>query len=150
MRSRHLLLLMAAVFVVITSTATATAAAKRQSVAPGGFPPGSQTTIGRLWPIFAGERGEYELAAGHSAAGELSAMAASGNDGGLLPEQAWDQNPPSGTGGPFQPGRPTFSATPPAWTHAQLIRLAWSIAAGHPVEQPAIVACRYVRHCAAP
>jgi Glucodextranase, domain N len=26
--------------------------------------PGSQTTIGRGWPIFAGERGEYELAAG--------------------------------------------------------------------------------------
>ena len=38
-------------------------------------PPGSQTTIGRVWPIFAGERGEYQLAAGHSAADRLNAMA---------------------------------------------------------------------------
>ena len=111
-----------------------------------GFTPGSQTTIGRLWPIFAGERGEYELADGHGAAAELAAMAATANDGGMLPEQVWDQNPPSGSPG-FAAGHPTFSATPLAWTHAQLIRLAWSIVAGHPVEQPAPVACRYVRKC---
>jgi glucoamylase len=109
-------------------------------------PPGSQTTIGRVWPIFAGERGEYELAAGQSAAERLTAMASSANDAGLLPEQVWDQNPPSGQPG-FPSGTPTFSATPLAWTHAQLIRLAWSISAGAPVEQPSVVACRYVRHC---
>jgi glucoamylase len=114
-----------------------------------GFPPGSQTTVGRVWPIFAGERGEYELAAGQSAAPELRAMAATANAGGLLPEQVWDQNPPSGQPG-FAAGTPTFSATPLAWTHAQFIRLAWSIAAGRPVEQPSIVACRYVRTCATP
>jgi glucoamylase len=111
-----------------------------------GFPPGSQTTIGRVWPIFAGERGEYELAAGHTAASELHAMAAAANAVGFIPEQLWDQNPPSGQPG-FAPGTPTFSATPLAWSHAQFIRLAWSIAAGHPVEQPSIVACRYVRTC---
>ncbi len=111
-----------------------------------GFPPGSQTTVGRVWPIFAGERGEYELAAGNSAGTELGAMAATANAGSLLPEQVWDQNPPSGQPG-FAPGTPTFSATPLAWTHAQFIRLAWSIAAGRPVEQPSIVACRYVRKC---
>jgi glucoamylase len=110
------------------------------------FPAGSQTTIGRAWPIFAGERGEYDLAAGLPAAASLAAMAATANDVGLLPEQVWDQNPPSGQPG-FPPGTPTFSATPLAWTHAQLIRLAWSMAAGHPVEQPSIVACRYARHC---
>jgi glucoamylase len=111
-----------------------------------GFPPGSQTTVGRVWPIFAGERGEYELAAGASAAAELHAMAATANAGALIPEQVWDQNPPSGQPG-FAPGRPTFSATPLAWSHAQFIRLAWSIAAGRPVEQPSVVACRYVRKC---
>jgi glucoamylase len=111
-----------------------------------GFPPGSQTTVGRVWPIFAGERGEYSLAAGQSAAPELRAMAATANAGGLEPEQVWDQNPPSGQPG-FAPGTPTFSATPLAWTHAQFIRLAWSITAGHPVEEPSIVACRYVRSC---
>jgi glucoamylase len=111
-----------------------------------GFPPGSQTTIGRVWPIFAGERGEYLLAAGQSAAPELGAMAATANAGGLVPEQVWDQNPPSGQPG-FAPGTPTFSATPLAWSHAQFIRLAWSVAAGRPVEQPSVVACRYVRKC---
>jgi glucoamylase len=109
-------------------------------------PPGSQTTIGRVWPIFAGERGEYQLAAGHGAAQQLASIADVANDGGMLPEQVWDQNPPSGSPG-FAPGTPTFSATPLAWTHAQFIRLAWSIQAGRPVEQPAIVACRYVRSC---
>ncbi len=112
-----------------------------------GLPPGSQTTIGRVWPIFAGERGEYQLADGQGAGDRLQAMATTANDGGLLPEQVWDQNPPSGRPG-FTPGTPTFSATPLAWSHAQLIRLAWSIAAGRPVEQPALVACRYVRKCA--
>ena len=43
-------------------------------------------------------------------------------------------------------GEGTFSATPLAWSHAQLVRLAWSIDAGAPVEQPSIVACRYIRH----
>ena len=109
-------------------------------------PPGSQTTIGRVWPIFTGERGEYELAAGHGAAQQLASIAAVANDAGMLPEQVWDQNLPSGSPG-FAPGTPTFSATPLAWTHAQFIRLAWSVQAGRPVEQPAIVACRYVRGC---
>jgi glucoamylase len=107
-----------------------------------GFPSGSQTTIGRIWPIFAGERGEYELAAGKPATARLAAMAAAGNDGYLLPEQVWDNNPPSGSPG-FPSGEGTFSATPLAWSHAQFIRLAWSIQAGRPVERPAIVACRY-------
>jgi glucoamylase len=112
-----------------------------------GFPDGSRSTIGRAWPIFAGERGEYDLAAGQSGAAlELQAMAATQNDGGLLPEQVWDQNPPAGQPG-FRPGTPTTSATPLAWTHAQFIRLAWSINAGRPVETPSVVACRYVRPC---
>ena len=118
-----------------------------------GFPPApldspwsSQATIGRIWPIFAGERGEYELAAGQPAAARLAAMAATGNDGYLLPEQVWDAFPPSGSDG-FTPMTGTFSATPLAWSHAQFIRLAWSITAGAPVEQPSIVACRYVKAC---
>jgi hypothetical protein len=35
------------------------------------------------------------------------------------------------------------SATPLAWSHAQFVRLAWSIQAGRPVERPRVVACRY-------
>jgi glucoamylase len=73
-------------------------------------------------------------------------MAAARNEGYLLPEQVWGRFPPSGRPG-FAPGTGTFSATPLAWSHAQFVRLAWSIAAGQPVEQPSVVACRYVRSC---
>jgi glucoamylase len=108
--------------------------------------PNTFRTFGRAWPIFAGERGEYELAAGRGAGTLLRAIAAAANDGGMIPEQVWDGRAPSGRPG-FAPGTPTFSATPLAWLHAQLVRLAWSIDAGHPVEQPTIVACRYAGAC---
>ena len=113
-----------------------------------GFPPNSLITRGRAWPIFAGERGEYALAAGNraDAATRLAAMANTTNDGFMLPEQVWDNQLPSGQLG-FPSGKGTFSATPLAWTHAQFVRLAWSVQAGYPVEQPAVVACRYAGVC---
>jgi glucoamylase len=64
----------------------------------------------------------------------------------MLPEQVWDENPPSGQPG-FEPGTGTLSATPLAWTHAHFVRLAWSIDAGRPVERPKVVACRYALRC---
>jgi glucoamylase len=60
----------------------------------------------------------------------------------MLPEQVWDGQPPG-----FPAGTGTGSATPLGWTHAQFVRLAWSIDAGRPVERPAVVACRYTRSC---
>ncbi|RDI29806.1 glycoside hydrolase family 15 protein [Lentzea flaviverrucosa] len=89
-------------------------------------------TYGRLWPLLSGERGEYELLAGDkaTAAKRLREIAATANSGLMLPEQVWD-------------GRGTGSATPLAWTHAQYVRLAWSLDAGRPVERPAVVANRY-------
>jgi glucoamylase len=110
------------------------------------FDDDTRTTLGRAWPIFAGERGEYNLTAGGTANDQLAAMAGAANEGGLIPEQVWDDQPPSGTPG-FPKGEGTLSATPLAWSHAQFVRLAWSIDAGRPVEQPSIVACRYVRTC---
>jgi glucoamylase len=116
-----------------------------------GFPPNptevweNNTTIGRNWPIFGGERGEYELLTGNSAGARtrLANIAAAANDGHMLPEQVWAPDfPPAGAPG-FPVGEGTFSATPLAWSHAQYVRLAWSIVAGHPVEQPSIVAARY-------
>ena len=106
-------------------------------------PTGSGITHGRGWPLLTGERGEYRLAAGQDARNYLDTIARSRDTSSwLLPEQVWDDQPPSGTG-PFRPGTPTFSATPLAWTHAQFIRLAWSIDKGAPVETPQPVACRY-------
>ena len=107
--------------------------------------PDTFTTHGRLWPIFAGERGEYDLAAYSvfGAEAHLIAMALTANEGYLLSEQVWDNQPPSGQPG-FAPGTGTTSATPLAWTHAQFIRLAFDIAAGRLLEQPSIVAQRYL------
>ena len=108
--------------------------------------PDTGRTLGRAWPIFAGERGEYALAAGQPADTWLAAMARSGNDGYMLPEQVWDGRPPSGQPG-FAAGEGTFSATPLVWSHAQFIRLVWSIHVGYPIEQPSVVACRYTPTC---
>ncbi|HWI72762.1 MAG TPA: glycoside hydrolase family 15 protein [Baekduia sp.] len=109
-------------------------------------PPDSRTTIGRAWPLLNGERGEAQIARGDtaSATAQLRAMANAASPGGMLPEQVWDQNPPSGSPG-FEPGTPTLSATPLAWTHAQYLRLAWDLADGKVSEQPAVVAERYAR-----
>ena len=107
-------------------------------------PTGSGITHGRGWPLLTGERGEYLLAAGQGAALMLATMARSADNQTLfLPEQVWDHRPPSGTGPRLRPGEPTFSATPLAWSHAQFIRLAWSMTRGAPVETPMPVACRY-------
>jgi glucoamylase len=96
-------------------------------------------TRGRLWPLLAGERGEYELLAGRDASPRLRTIAGAANDGLMLPEQVWDDQPPPGE----TSGAGTRSGTPLLWTHGQFVRLAWSIDAGAPVERPSIVACRY-------
>jgi glucoamylase len=107
--------------------------------------PDTFTTHGRLWPIFAGERGEYDLAA-YSVFGaetHLIAMGLTANEGYLLSEQVWDNQPPSG-----QPGFALVPAPPrpPRWPGRtpQFIRLAFDIAAGRLLEQPSIVAQRYL------
>jgi glucoamylase len=107
--------------------------------------PDTFQTLGRIWPVLAGERGEYELSVGNTAAAyaALLALARAGNAGFLLPEQVWDNQPPAGQPG-FPSGKGTFSATPLNWSHAQFIRLAWDIQAGRITEQPRVVACRYV------
>ena len=104
-------------------------------------------TRGRLWPLLAGERGEYELLAGRDARPRLRTIAGAANDGLMLPEQVWDTQSPAGSGTATNRRRArraaTRSGTPLLWTHGQFVRLAWSIDAGAPVERPSIVACRY-------
>src|SRR4051812_33689353 len=107
-----------------------------------GFPAGSRATRGRLWPLFAGERGEYEIAAGRPAAASssrLAAMAATANSGGLLAEQVWDNSAPAG----FTPGTPTLSATPPGWAHGQYAPPAWSLEPHRSISTPSMGPCRY-------
>ncbi|GIJ47619.1 glucan 1,4-alpha-glucosidase [Virgisporangium aliadipatigenens] len=104
------------------------------------FPADSRATRGRGWPLFNGERGEYQLLAGDRAGarGQLRTMAATAGAGLMMAEQVWDTQPPG-----FPPGTNTTSATPLAWTHAQYIRLAANVAAGTVAERPAEVASRY-------
>jgi len=99
------------------------------------------TGHGRLWPLLTGERGHFELIAEADALPYLQAMAAMAGDSGMLPEQVWntDDIPQRG----LALGRPTGSAMPLAWAHAEFIKLACSIAEGRPVDRPEPVWQRY-------
>jgi len=97
--------------------------------------------IGRLWPIFTGERGEYEVARGRDATRFLDAMLRFANAGGMIPEQVWDRAEPTATR--FEFGAGTGSATPLAWSMAQFIRLVACVEEKRIVEQPSVVAAHF-------
>ncbi len=97
------------------------------------------TGIGRLWPLFVGERGEYALASGQDAHPYLDAMLHMANKGRMLSEQIWDR-PDTPDPEHLRFGEGTGSATPLAWTNAQFIRLALAIKEGRLPETPAVVA----------
>jgi glycosyl hydrolase family 15/glucodextranase-like protein len=84
------------------------------------FPPDTRATRGRAWPIFSGERGEYNLAAGLPATAQLKAMAGAANEG--------EPDPRAGLGRP--------AAVGPAGLHA---------GRGHAVGDAAGVVARAVR-----
>jgi glucoamylase len=99
------------------------------------------TGHGRGWPLLTGERGHYELAAGRDPLPFLATMTAMASPGGMLPEQVWDADPiPSRR---LEPGRPTGSAMPLVWAHAEFIKLMVSRHLGHPVDRPRAVWRRY-------
>ncbi len=100
--------------------------------------------VGRLWPIFTGERGEYEVARGRDASVYLNAMLHFANDGGMIPEQVWDRAEP--TTSRFVFGEGTGSATPLAWSMAQFIRLVVCVEDNRVVEQPSVVATHFLKN----
>ena len=53
-------------------------------------------TLGRAWPLLAGERGEYAVAAGQSGAPYLASMAAAASGSDMIAEQVWDGRAPTG------------------------------------------------------
>ncbi len=76
---------------------------------------------GRCWPILTGERGHYELAAGRDPLPYILAMEHFANETGLLPEQVWDADDIPEH---FQlRGRPSGSAMPLCWSHAEYLSL---------------------------
>jgi glucoamylase len=100
--------------------------------------------IGRAWPLLVGERAHYELAAGRAdvATRLLETMAGFAGDGGLLPEQVWDAAdiPERGL---FR-GRPSGSAMPLVWAHAEYLKLARTLRDGRIFDLPPSVFDRYV------
>ena len=97
--------------------------------------------VGRLWPLLTGERGHYELIRGEDAMPYLQAMLDMADEAGMMPEQVWDGNAITEKG--LVPGRPTGSAMPLAWTHAEYIKLACSILKGRPIVRPEPLWARY-------
>lgn len=96
--------------------------------------------VGRAWPLLTGERGHYELAAGHDVTPFIAAMERLASPTGMLPEQVWDQ-PDLGD---LRPGGPTGSAMPLMWAHAEYIKLLRSAHDGLVFDHIEPVCQRYV------
>jgi len=101
------------------------------------------TGVGRAWPLLSGERGHYELAAGRiqEALALLRAMEGFANDTGLISEQIWDADDISEKELRF--GRPSGSAMPLVWAHAEYLKLRRSIADKRVFDMPVQTVQRY-------
>ena len=102
------------------------------------------TGIGRPWPLLAGERAHYELAAGRSQVAEdlLRVMEFSTEGGRLIPEQVWDRTDiPSLE---LFLGKPSGSACPLVWAHSEYIKLRRSLRDGKIFDQPPQTRQRYL------
>jgi glucoamylase len=101
------------------------------------------TGIGRAWPLIAGERAHYELAAGRRREAEklLQTLEGSANAGGLIPEQIWDS--PDIPERELFFGRPSGSAMPLVWAHSELVKLRRSLHDGRVFDTPPQTARRY-------
>jgi glucoamylase len=104
------------------------------------------TGIGRPWPLLAGERAHYELAAGRpeAALGLLKTLEQSAGQGGLLPEQVWDQPDIPELG--LALGKPSGSAMPLVWAHAEHIKLLRSLRDGAVFDMPPQGVERYLKN----
>jgi glucoamylase len=122
--------------------------------------PTTDTGTGHLWPVLSGERAEHDLTVGDlagatGAAGQLGFMLNSAAGAGLVPEQVWEQpdlpaspygSDPTTASIGFTDGQPAGSAAPLTWATAQEARLVLDLGAGRLLEQPSIVAGRYLTH----
>ncbi len=102
------------------------------------------TGIGRAWPLLTGERAHYELAAGRHEEAErlLRTMEAFAGEGGMIPEQVWDtEDIPKRN---LYLGRPSGSAMPLVWAHAEHIKLRRSLREGRVFDTPPHPVHRYL------
>jgi len=101
------------------------------------------TGIGRVWPLLTGERAHYELAAGRveNAKRLLAALESFANEGGLISEQVWDS--PDIAERELHFGRPSGSAMPLVWAHAEYLKLRRSLEDGRVFDLPPQTVQRY-------
>ncbi|MQA92316.1 MAG: hypothetical protein GEU90_19160 [Gemmatimonas sp.] len=111
--------------------------------------PFDSTGIGRGWPLLAGERAHYELAAGRvDEARRLGqVMRAQSSEAGLIPEQVWDAADIPELD--LFNGRASGSARPLVWAHAEYVKLVRSLQDGRVFDTPPQAVTRYA-HAAAP
>jgi glucoamylase len=89
--------------------------------------PFNKTGKGRGWPLLAGERAHFEIAAGNyeEADSLRRTMEAQTSECGLIPEQVWDaEDIPEHS---LYNGCPTGSGMPLVWAHAEYVRLLRSL-----------------------
>jgi glucoamylase len=100
--------------------------------------------IGRVWPLLTGERAHFELAAGRvgEAKRMLAAMESFANQGGLISEQVWDS--PDILEHELRFGRPSGSAMPLVWAHAEYLKLRRSLHDGRIFDLPPQTIARYL------
>ena len=97
---------------------------------------------GRAWPLLTGERAHFELSAGRDVRPFMRTMESLASATGLLPEQVWDEQDRPDIY--MIPGRPTGSAMPLMWAHAEYIKLLRSVSDGHVFDLIPEVAERYL------
>lgn len=102
------------------------------------------TGIGRVWPLLAGERAHYELARKQreEATALLSTMRKFSNAGGMIPEQIWDAADIPERELFF--GKPSGSAMPLVWAHAEYIKLVRSLHDNKVFDTPPQAVERYI------
>ncbi|HEX8947834.1 MAG TPA: glucan 1,4-alpha-glucosidase [Dissulfurispiraceae bacterium] len=102
------------------------------------------TGKGRAWPLLTGERAHYELAAGRRDEAErlLLALESFANESGLIPEQIWDTHDIPQHG--LALGKPSGSAMPLVWAHAEHLKLKRSLHEGRIFDMPPQTVQRYI------
>jgi glucoamylase len=106
--------------------------------------PFNGTGIGRGWPLLTAERGHFELAAGQTECAKRLAVAMESfaNQSGLISEQVWDsQDLPEHD---LHCGRPSGSAMPLVWAHAEYLKLQRSLRDGRVFDLPPQTVHRYL------
>jgi glucoamylase len=106
--------------------------------------PFNKTGIGRVWPLLTGERAHYELAAGNKKEAQrlLATMESLADETGLISEQVWDSKPIPEKD--LYPGRPSGSARPLVWAHAEYVKLLRSLADEAVFDTPPQTMARYL------